>query len=78
MVSRQSSPVPVGKPLGDARSGLRMFLVTDEGITHKYYDLGNLPTAIDVGVREIAVGWRLSGPRRHKKCTRQGSTAAAS
>jgi len=40
---------PVGKPLGDARSGLRIFLVADAGITHKYYDLGSLPTAIDVG-----------------------------
>ena len=40
---------PVGKPLGDARSGLRIFLVTDAGITHKFYDLGSLPTAIDVG-----------------------------
>ncbi len=40
---------PVGKPLGGARSGLRIFLVTDAGITHKFYDLGSLPTAIDVG-----------------------------
>jgi 3',5'-cyclic AMP phosphodiesterase CpdA len=38
---------PVGKPLGQARSGLRVFLVTDAAITHKFYDLGGLPTAID-------------------------------
>jgi serine/threonine-protein phosphatase CPPED1 len=39
---------PVGKPLGQAQSGLRVFLVNDAAITHKYYELGNLPTAVDV------------------------------
>jgi 3',5'-cyclic AMP phosphodiesterase CpdA len=38
---------PVGKPLGAARSGLRVFLVGPAGITHKYYEFGLLPTAID-------------------------------
>ena len=44
---------PVGKPLGDARSGLRIFLATDAGITHKYYDFGSLPTAIDVALGKL-------------------------
>ena len=39
---------PVGKPLGGARSGIRVFLVTGQAVTHKYYELGDLPTAVDV------------------------------
>ena len=38
---------PVGKPLGGAQSGIRIFLVTDAAVTHKYYELGNLPSTID-------------------------------
>jgi 3',5'-cyclic AMP phosphodiesterase CpdA len=34
---------PVGKPLGGARSGMRIAKVTDEGIEQKYYDFGDLP-----------------------------------
>jgi len=34
---------PVGKPLGGARSGLRIVKVSDQGIEHKYYDFGELP-----------------------------------
>ncbi|HET6567648.1 MAG TPA: metallophosphoesterase [Rhodothermales bacterium] len=39
---------PVGKPLGDARSGIRVVMVTDTAITHQYYPLGNLPHRIEV------------------------------
>jgi 3',5'-cyclic AMP phosphodiesterase CpdA len=39
---------PVGRPLGQARSGLRVFVVTDEAITHKYYEFGLVPNAIDL------------------------------
>lgn len=38
---------PVGKPLGTAKSGIRVFLVTDAGITHRYFEFGDLPTTID-------------------------------
>lgn len=38
---------PVGKPLGQARSGMRAFLVTEAGITHQYFEFGDLPTSID-------------------------------
>ena len=38
---------PVGRPLGQARSGLRVFLVTDSSIAHKYYEFGLMPNAID-------------------------------
>src|SRR5262245_2197375 len=37
---------PVGRPLGDARSGLRIFIVTDTAITHRYYEFGEIPTTI--------------------------------
>jgi serine/threonine-protein phosphatase CPPED1 len=39
---------PVGKPLGEARSGFRIFLATPMGITHAYYEFGRLPEAVDV------------------------------
>jgi 3',5'-cyclic AMP phosphodiesterase CpdA len=38
---------PVGQPLGDARSGLRVFVVTETSITHTYYEFGLIPKAID-------------------------------
>ena len=34
---------PVGMPLGGARSGIRIVTVTDQGVTHKYADFGDLP-----------------------------------
>jgi serine/threonine-protein phosphatase CPPED1 len=34
---------PVGKPLGGARSGMRIVKVSDSGIEQKYYDFGDLP-----------------------------------
>ena len=38
---------PIGKPLGDgAKSGMRIVTVSDAGIEHRYYDLGELPNRI--------------------------------
>jgi 3',5'-cyclic AMP phosphodiesterase CpdA len=38
---------PVGKPLGDGtQSGMRVAIVTGDGITHRYYALGELPNRI--------------------------------
>jgi DNA repair exonuclease SbcCD nuclease subunit len=34
---------PVGKPLGDAKSGIRIVTVTPTAVTHKYYDFGDMP-----------------------------------
>ena len=34
---------PAGKPLGGARSGMRIVKVSDAGIEHKYCDFGDLP-----------------------------------
>jgi serine/threonine-protein phosphatase CPPED1 len=42
---------PVGMPLGGARSGVRIVNVTPEGITHKFYDFGELPQDLLKGER---------------------------
>jgi hypothetical protein len=34
---------PVGMPLEGAKSGLRVVQVSDAGVTHKYYEFGELP-----------------------------------
>lgn len=39
---------PVGKPLGGAKSGLRVAIVRDTQIEHRYFDLGDLPVKIDL------------------------------
>ncbi len=38
---------PVGKPLDDARSGMRIAIVSDSGIRHTYFDFGILPNRVD-------------------------------
>ena len=39
---------PVGKPLGGAKSGLRVAIVRDAGIEHRYYELGELPVNVEL------------------------------
>ncbi len=39
---------PVGKPLGGAKSGMRVAIVRDEIIDHRFYELGDLPVKIDL------------------------------
>jgi 3',5'-cyclic AMP phosphodiesterase CpdA len=39
---------PVGKPLGGAKSGIRVAIVRDDRIEHRYFELGDLPTAVEV------------------------------
>jgi 3',5'-cyclic AMP phosphodiesterase CpdA len=39
---------PVGRPMGGDKSGLRVFTVTDTSITHRYYELGELPNRLTV------------------------------
>ena len=34
---------PVGMPLDGAKSGLRVVTAADSGVTHRYYDFGELP-----------------------------------
>jgi serine/threonine-protein phosphatase CPPED1 len=38
---------PVGKPMGGAKSGIRVAVVRDDRIEHLYYELGDLPVRID-------------------------------
>jgi predicted phosphodiesterase len=37
----------VGRPLGGSSSGFRVFHVTDAGITHRYFDLGSIPSSLN-------------------------------
>ncbi len=37
---------PIGRPLGEGRSGMRIVKVAATGITHRYYDLSELPNRI--------------------------------
>lgn len=39
---------PVGKPLGGAKSGFRVAIVRDEKIETKFYELGDLPSKIEL------------------------------
>jgi serine/threonine-protein phosphatase CPPED1 len=40
---------PVGMPLGEgSQSGLRVVIVRDSGLTHRYYQLGELPNQIEI------------------------------
>lgn len=39
---------PVGKPLGGAKSGIRVAIVRADKIEHRYYELGELPTQIEL------------------------------
>jgi 3',5'-cyclic AMP phosphodiesterase CpdA len=40
---------PVGMPLGEgSQSGLRVVIVRDTGLTHRYYQLGELPNQIEI------------------------------
>jgi 3',5'-cyclic AMP phosphodiesterase CpdA len=40
---------PVGKPLGEGKSGLRVVIVRHDQIEHRYHDFGALPNRIDLG-----------------------------
>lgn len=39
---------PVGMPLGGDKSGLRVVIVRDSGLEHRYYNFGELPNRIDL------------------------------
>ena len=39
---------PVGKPLDDGKSGLRVVIVRDDHIDHRYYHFGEVPDRIDL------------------------------
>ena len=37
---------PIGMPLRGAKSGMRIAIVRDAGIEHRYYGLGELPSRV--------------------------------
>ena len=39
---------PVGKPMGGDKSGLRVVIVRDEGLEHRYYPLAEVPERIEL------------------------------
>jgi 3',5'-cyclic AMP phosphodiesterase CpdA len=39
---------PVGQPQGGDKSGLRVVIVRDSGLEHRYYHFGEMPTQIDL------------------------------
>jgi hypothetical protein len=39
---------PVGKPLGGAKSGIRVAIVRPDQIEHRYFELGELPVKIEL------------------------------
>jgi len=39
---------PVGKPMGNDGSGLRVVIVRDSGLEHRYYELGRLPNKVSL------------------------------
>lgn len=39
---------PVGKPLGDGKSGIRVAIVRDDRIEHRYFEFGELPVKVDL------------------------------
>jgi 3',5'-cyclic AMP phosphodiesterase CpdA len=40
---------PVGKPNGGTKSGVRVVIVRERTIEHRFYELGEMPNRIDVG-----------------------------
>jgi len=40
---------PIGKPLGEGKSGLRIVIVRDADLEHRFYHFGELPNRIDLG-----------------------------
>jgi hypothetical protein len=38
----------VGKPLGGAKSGIRVAIVRSDQIEHRYFELGELPVKIEL------------------------------
>jgi 3',5'-cyclic AMP phosphodiesterase CpdA len=44
---------PVGKPLGGAKSGIRVAIVRADKIEHLYYELGDLPVKIEMNPSSV-------------------------
>ena len=53
---------PVGKPLGGAKSGIRVAIVRDDAIEHRYHELGDLPVAIELNPGPPAARKKQAAP----------------
>jgi 3',5'-cyclic AMP phosphodiesterase CpdA len=47
---------PVGKPLAEGQSGLRIVIVREDDISHRYYHFGELPDRVDLASSPQATG----------------------
>jgi serine/threonine-protein phosphatase CPPED1 len=47
---------PIGKPLRNEQSGLRIVIVRDSGIEHRYYAMGEVPNQIDLSPPKKTAG----------------------
>lgn len=45
---------PVGMPIAEGKSGLRIVIVRDDGITHQYYHFGELPKTVNLNAPAAA------------------------
>jgi 3',5'-cyclic AMP phosphodiesterase CpdA len=45
---------PVGKPMGEDKSGFRIVIVRENRLEHRYYTLGELPTRVDLAPSKTA------------------------
>ena len=52
---------PVGQPMGGDSSGLRVVIVRDEGLEHRYYHFGEVPTRIKLAAAQT--GKAAPGPQ---------------
>jgi serine/threonine-protein phosphatase CPPED1 len=53
---------PVGRPLGGARSGIRVAIVRRDRIDHRYYEFGELPVRVDLEPTAAEKTLRESSP----------------
>ena len=43
---------PVGRPQGEDKSGVRIVIVRDDRLEHRYYSFGELPNRVDLGQKK--------------------------
>jgi 3',5'-cyclic AMP phosphodiesterase CpdA len=56
----------VGKPLGGSKSGIRVVIVRDDGIEHRFYELGEMPGRVEVQPAVVQPAARGKKPSAEK------------
>jgi len=65
---------PVGKPMGEDKSGLRVVIVRDDRIEHRFYHFGEIPTRVDLApAKSQATRLKTIVPSGPKKVTTDGN-----